>query len=140
MNINKYHVVFSAPVVPPFTLLHLQTSDTPCLKMVPFDGCRLCRQDPLAGIIPRSLHQIFEKLPESGAEFSVKVSFLEIYNEELFDLLSPGEDVSERLHLFDDPHKVPDVFFIPSSLSPETLRQRRVAGGERERCWIKPIS
>lgn len=60
-------------------------------------------QDPLAGIIPRTLHQIFEKLSENGTEFSVKVSLLEIYNEELFDLLSPSEDVTERLQLFDDP-------------------------------------
>lgn len=60
-------------------------------------------QDPLAGIIPRTLHQIFEKLSENGTEFSVKVSLLEIYNEELFDLLSPCDDVSERLQLFDDP-------------------------------------
>uniref|UniRef100_M3ZNW7 Kinesin motor domain-containing protein n=1 Tax=Xiphophorus maculatus TaxID=8083 RepID=M3ZNW7_XIPMA len=60
--------------------------------------------DPLAGIIPRTLHQIFEKLSENGSEFSVKVSLLEIYNEELFDLLSPTEDVNERLQLFDDPH------------------------------------
>lgn len=60
-------------------------------------------QDPLAGIIPRTLHQIFEKLSKNGTEFSVKVSLLEIYNEELFDLLSPSDDVSERLQLFDDP-------------------------------------
>ncbi|XP_040293401.1 kinesin-like protein KIF11 [Bufo bufo] len=60
-------------------------------------------QDPLAGIIPRTLHQIFEKLSENGTEFSVKVSLLEIYNEELFDLLSPVPDVSERLQMFDDP-------------------------------------
>ncbi|XP_031246053.1 kinesin-like protein KIF11 [Mastomys coucha] len=60
-------------------------------------------EDPLAGIIPRTLHQIFEKLTENGTEFSVKVSLLEIYNEELFDLLSPSSDVSERLQMFDDP-------------------------------------
>ncbi|KAM9803712.1 kinesin-like protein KIF11 [Neosynchiropus ocellatus] len=60
-------------------------------------------EDPLAGIIPRTLHQIFEKLTENGTEFSIKVSLLEIYNEELFDLLSPSEDVTERLQLFDDP-------------------------------------
>uniref|UniRef100_A0A3Q3KYB5 Kinesin-like protein n=1 Tax=Labrus bergylta TaxID=56723 RepID=A0A3Q3KYB5_9LABR len=60
-------------------------------------------EDPLAGVIPRTLHQIFEKLTENGTEFSVKVSLLEIYNEELFDLLSPSEDVTERLQLFDDP-------------------------------------
>ncbi|XP_061491522.1 kinesin-like protein KIF11 [Rhineura floridana] len=60
-------------------------------------------EDPLAGIIPRTLHQIFEKLAESGTEFSVKVSLLEIYNEELFDLLNPSPDVGERLQMFDDP-------------------------------------
>ncbi|XP_016319433.1 kinesin-like protein KIF11 [Sinocyclocheilus anshuiensis] len=60
-------------------------------------------EDPLAGIIPRTLHQIFEKLSNNGTEFSVKVSLLEIYNEELFDLLSPAPDVTERLQLFDDP-------------------------------------
>ncbi|XP_030643052.1 kinesin-like protein KIF11 [Chanos chanos] len=60
-------------------------------------------EDPLAGIIPRTLHQIFEKLSANGTEFSVKVSLLEIYNEELFDLLSPSPDVTERLQLFDDP-------------------------------------
>lgn len=66
-------------------------------------GVFLFFQDPLAGIIPRTLHQIFEKLSENGTEFSVKVSLLEIYNEELFDLLSPSDEVSERLQLFDDP-------------------------------------
>ncbi|XP_078079647.1 kinesin-like protein KIF11 isoform X1 [Mustelus asterias] len=60
-------------------------------------------EDPLAGVIPRTLHQIFERLASQGAEFSVKVSLLEIYNEELFDLLSPTSDVSERLQMFDDP-------------------------------------
>uniref|UniRef100_A0A8D0GFF4 Kinesin motor domain-containing protein n=1 Tax=Sphenodon punctatus TaxID=8508 RepID=A0A8D0GFF4_SPHPU len=60
-------------------------------------------EDPLAGVIPRTLHQIFEKLTDSGTEFSVKVSLLEIYNEELFDLLNPSPDVGERLQMFDDP-------------------------------------
>ncbi|XP_054838758.1 kinesin-like protein KIF11 isoform X2 [Eublepharis macularius] len=60
-------------------------------------------EDPLAGIIPRTLHQIFEKLAESGTEFSLKVSLLEIYNEELFDLLNPSPDVGEKLQMFDDP-------------------------------------
>ena len=60
-------------------------------------------EDPLAGIIPRTLHQIFEKLTNNGTEFSVKVSLLEIYNKELFDLLNPSSDVSERLQMFDDP-------------------------------------
>ncbi|KAM6105803.1 kinesin-like protein KIF11 [Pterocles gutturalis] len=60
-------------------------------------------EDPLAGIIPRTLHQIFEKLTANGTEYSVKVSLLEIYNEELFDLLNPNPDVGEKLQVFDDP-------------------------------------
>ena len=71
----------------------------------------------MAGIIPRTLHQIFEKLTDNGTEFSVKVSLLEIYNEELFDLLNPSSDVSERLQMFDDPrNKVTWVF--DSEMSP----------------------
>lgn len=30
------------------------------------------------------------------------MSFLELYNEELFDLLSPGEDSGNRLRIFED--------------------------------------
>ncbi|KAI8822589.1 P-loop containing nucleoside triphosphate hydrolase protein [Fimicolochytrium jonesii] len=55
-----------------------------------------------AGIIPRTLHQLFTTL-EAGdnAEYSVRVSFTELYNEELKDLLSPDED-SRKLRIFDD--------------------------------------
>lgn len=58
-------------------------------------------QDPLAGIIPRAMHQIFEKLKASDIEFTVRVSYLELYNEELFDLLSSQEDAT-RLRIFED--------------------------------------
>eukprot|EP00051_Salpingoeca_urceolata_P000106 m.32823 g.32823 ORF g.32823 m.32823 type:complete len:1042 (-) comp10167_c0_seq1:14-3139(-) len=57
--------------------------------------------DPGAGIIPRALHQLFELLEQGDTEFTVRVSFLEIYNEELFDLLSPPNDTS-KLRLFED--------------------------------------
>lgn len=69
-------------------------------------------KDPGAGIIPRSLHQLFEDLnKEENVEFSVRVSFLELYNEELFDLLS-SSDLS-RLRLFEDTSKkVRFVLFI----------------------------
>ena len=59
-------------------------------------------QDPLAGIIPRSLHQLFEELESHDIqEYSVRVSFLELYNEELFDLLSTTVDNS-KLRIFED--------------------------------------
>ncbi len=44
----------------------------------------------LTGMITRCINAIFETLQSSGTEYSVKVSHLEIYNEELFDLLNPG--------------------------------------------------
>jgi hypothetical protein len=34
-----------------------------------------------AGIIPRSLHMLFEKLTRTATEFSVRLSFMELYNE-----------------------------------------------------------
>lgn len=39
---------------------------------------------------------------QNVSEFSIRVSFLELYNEELFDLLSPGEDSGTRLRIFED--------------------------------------
>lgn len=45
-----------------------------------------------AGMIPRVLFRLFHQLDACQADYSVKVSFLELYNEELRDLLS--EDLS----------------------------------------------
>ncbi|KAL8261835.1 hypothetical protein R6Q59_025884 [Mikania micrantha] len=42
-----------------------------------------------AGIIPRAVKQIFDTLEHQNAEYSVKVTFLELYNEEITDLLAP---------------------------------------------------
>ncbi|GJW77218.1 kinesin-like protein KIN-5C [Tanacetum coccineum] len=44
-----------------------------------------------AGVIPRSVKQIFDMLEGQNAEYSVKVTFLELYNEEITDLLAPKE-------------------------------------------------
>jgi kinesin family member 11 len=41
-----------------------------------------------AGMIPRVLFRLFSQLDESGADYSVKVSYIELYNEELRDLLA----------------------------------------------------
>jgi len=41
------------------------------------------------GIIPRSVTQIFQEIgSHSDKDFTIKVSYLEIYNEQMFDLLS----------------------------------------------------
>jgi len=56
-----------------------------------------------AGIIPRTLYRLFHSLEADGAEYSVKVSFIELYNEELRDLL--GIDDDKRVKLFEDTAK-----------------------------------
>lgn len=56
-------------------------------------------------------------------EYSVRVSFLELYNEELFDLLSTGVDNS-RLRIFEDSSK--KVQFVISSLVPSPHTQLRL--------------
>ncbi|PKA49035.1 125 kDa kinesin-related protein [Apostasia shenzhenica] len=44
-----------------------------------------------AGVIPRSVRKIFETLEAQCAEYSMKVTFLELYNEEITDLLALDE-------------------------------------------------
>lgn len=55
---------------------------------------------PDAGIIPRVLQAVFNKLDADGAEDCVRCSFIELYNEELRDLLTPDENA--KLKIFDD--------------------------------------
>ncbi|KAJ4828706.1 Kinesin-like protein KIN-5B [Turnera subulata] len=55
-----------------------------------------------AGVIPRAVRQIFDILEAQNADYSMKVTFLELYNEEITDLLSPedssrcGEDRQKK--------------------------------------------
>lgn len=54
----------------------------------------------MAGIIPRSVKYIFNALQKQEQEYSVKISFLQLYNEELKDLLAP--DTNKKLRLVED--------------------------------------
>ncbi|XP_058109799.1 kinesin-like protein KIN-5B [Magnolia sinica] len=55
-----------------------------------------------AGVIPRAVRHIFDALEAQKADYSMKVTFLELYNEEITDLLAPedctkfGEDSKQR--------------------------------------------
>ncbi|RPA75771.1 kinesin-domain-containing protein [Ascobolus immersus RN42] len=63
-----------------------------------------------AGIIPRSLYNLFAKLEKEGAEFTVKCSFIELYNEELRDLLQKDDKI--KVKLFDDSNKKDNALVI----------------------------
>ncbi|XP_021745533.1 kinesin-like protein KIN-5B [Chenopodium quinoa] len=48
-------------------------------------GTEVCAE---AGVIPRAVRHLFDILEAQNADYSMKVSFLELYNEELTDLLT----------------------------------------------------
>ncbi|KAE8038952.1 hypothetical protein FH972_011412 [Carpinus fangiana] len=56
-----------------------------------------------AGVIPRAVKQIFDILEAQNAEYSMKVTFLELYNEEITDLLA----LEESSKYIDDKSKKP---------------------------------
>jgi kinesin family member 11 len=62
------------------------------------------REEANAGIIPRAVRDIFEQLRARGGPFKMSVSFLEVYNEQLMDLLIPAE-ATRPLRLVEDPRR-----------------------------------
>ena len=59
------------------------------------------QDDPQAGIIPRALDQLFEMLNDTPGDHTVGVSYMELYNENLYDLLSPNDDLV-KLNIYED--------------------------------------
>ncbi|CAO3597648.1 unnamed protein product [Absidia cylindrospora] len=56
-----------------------------------------------AGIIPRVITNLFDMLEAKNSEYSVKVSLLELYNEELRDLLNPtNHQQGRQIKIFED--------------------------------------
>lgn len=56
-----------------------------------------------SGVIPRVIDNLFESLEAKGTEYSVKVSLLELYNEELRDLLNPtNHQQGRQIKIFED--------------------------------------
>ena len=56
-----------------------------------------------AGIIPRTLYRLFHLLDADGLEYSVKISFIELYNEELKDLLAVEDE--KKVKIYEDTKK-----------------------------------
>uniref|UniRef100_A0A182NHT7 Kinesin motor domain-containing protein n=1 Tax=Anopheles dirus TaxID=7168 RepID=A0A182NHT7_9DIPT len=59
--------------------------------------------DTQTGIIPRAVNHLFDELRLTELEFSMRISYLELYNEELCDLLSTDDAV--KIRIFDDVQK-----------------------------------
>lgn len=66
-----------------------------------------------AGVIPRAIKQIFDTLKGQKTDYTVKVSFLELYNEEITDLLCSDPNEGKKLPLRDDGAGVVQVRRIP---------------------------
>ncbi|KAL9105144.1 MAG: hypothetical protein Q9187_008810, partial [Circinaria calcarea] len=53
------------------------------------------------GMIPRAVHQIYDTaqaLEEKGWKYSIKGSFIEVYNENINDLLGKADDLDKKKH------------------------------------------
>ncbi|XP_010080627.1 PREDICTED: chromosome-associated kinesin KIF4A, partial [Pterocles gutturalis] len=60
--------------------------------------------DPSVGVIPRVIKLLFkEKEQRQDWEFVLKVSYLEIYNEDILDLLCPSRERSSQISIREDP-------------------------------------
>ena len=62
------------------------------------------KDEAKVGIIPRAVKDLFSQLVARGGPFKVSVSFLEVYNEQLMDLLLPPEE-TRPLRLVEDPRR-----------------------------------
>ncbi|EAL63277.1 kinesin family member 13 [Dictyostelium discoideum AX4] len=65
------------------------------------------------GIIPRTINYLFQCLEQSGADYNIRASHLEIYKEEIFDLLAcnGNENLNKPLGMFDTQKgfKIPEL-------------------------------
>ena len=73
-----------------------------------------------AGIIPRAMAHIFASLNASGAEYSVRCTFLELYNEEITDLLNPDAPAG--------PEPAPTASMAPPSSGPGAGKHSSATG------------
>ncbi|XP_070275317.1 chromosome-associated kinesin KIF4A-like [Myotis yumanensis] len=60
--------------------------------------------EPTVGVIPRVIQLLFKETDKkSDFEFTLKVSYLEIYNEEIVDLLCPSREKASQINIREDP-------------------------------------
>jgi hypothetical protein len=89
-----------------FYLFHYNILLNQSLLVIYFCDWRDVNSD--AGLIPRVCQHLFEELENIDSEYSVQISYVELYNEKLRDLLSPHYS---ELKLLND-SKVYILFFL----------------------------
>ena len=94
--------------------------------------------DSTSDIIPRALAQMFNTLQEQAdtLEYSVRVSFIELYKEEIFDLLSVQDDVS-RLRLYEDAGDRRPRLSLLSPMSSPNINQILI--NEKKKSLAQPV-
>lgn len=100
-----------------------QTGTGKTYTMCGFNNSNKMDELPLpevAGIIPRTLFELFEKLEYMGDDYMVKVSYLEIYNEELTDLLL---NHSKKLRIHERVNSLSNVGASRKSISIQNLSE-----------------
>lgn len=119
---------------------------TPCCHVVaPFASfhrraCRAILLDHHRGIIPRAMQYIFRHVEHAAtsAVYIVKVSYLELYKEKVFDLLRFGEDSKSRsgpgLDVYHKVRYTQRPLPIPCCLAYAWLRGGRGGGGGGAAC------
>lgn len=81
------------------------------------------QSDTSAGMIPRCLSHLFDELQLlENQQYAVKINFLELYNEELFDLLGPSSHDAAKIKLYEDMSKKGSV--IIHGLEEVTVRNK----------------
>ncbi|XP_005376935.1 PREDICTED: chromosome-associated kinesin KIF4A-like [Chinchilla lanigera] len=60
--------------------------------------------EPTVGVIPRVIQLLFKEIDKKcDVEFTLKVSYLEIYNEEILDLLCLSQEKASHINIREDP-------------------------------------
>lgn len=72
---------------------------------------------PQRGIVPRAIHHIFCEVDAKVDKiYKIKVSYLEIYNETVLDLLANDPEASDNLHILEENNMTTVSFNIYFSL------------------------
>ncbi|KAG0423831.1 hypothetical protein HPB47_000403 [Ixodes persulcatus] len=101
---NSLDLIFLQSVSEGYNGTVFAYGQTGCGKSFSMQGCRLPQQSKQKGIIPRAFEHIFEAIAAADAsKYLVHASYLEIYNEDIRDLLA--DDPKKKVDLKEHPDK-----------------------------------